>query len=52
MNRSFALLRTHPEGRLCGIRLGSLYIYVFNRTLHFWRRGTHKYWTLERMRAR
>jgi hypothetical protein len=32
--RSFRLIRTHPEGRLCGVRLGRWHIYVLDEAVH------------------
>jgi hypothetical protein len=44
----FSVLRTHPEGRLCGFRVGGWYIYVVLGALHIWRNGVHRYWMLRR----
>ncbi len=46
MMGSFALLRTHREGKLCGIRVGRWHINLLHGTLHVWRDGMHRYWTL------
>lgn len=46
-----ALLRTHREGKLCGVRVGGWYIYLLHGTLHIWRNGVHRYWALPGVRT-